>query len=64
MWWFGKMSDFCLSVHLSARLSPNIHVLDFFDFLPEARNIQKSRPTSVEKGIKNELSGFLKSFII
>ena len=64
MWCFGKMSDFCLSVQLSARLSPDIYVLDFFDFLLEARNIQKSRPISVEKGIENELSGFLKSFII
>ena len=64
MWWFGKMYDFCLSVHLSARLSPDIYVLDFFDFLIEARDIQKSNPMSVVKGITTELSGFLKSFVI
>ena len=58
------MSDFCLSVRLSASLSPDIYVLDFSDFLLEAKNIQKSRPISVEKDIKNELSRFLKSFII
>ena len=65
VWCFSKMSVFCLSGHLSARLSPDIYVLDFFYFLHVARNIQKSRSISVEKGIiKNELSGFLKSFII
>ena len=51
VWWFGKISVFCLSGHLSAHLSADIYVLDFFDFLHVARNIQKSRPISVEKGL-------------
>ena len=60
VWWFSKMSVFCLSGHLSAHLSFDIHVLDIFDFFHVVRNIQKSRPISVEKGIiKSELSDFL-----
>ena len=60
VWWFSKTSVFCLSGHLSAHLSFDIHVLDFFDFFHVVRNIQKSRPISVEKGIiKSELSDFL-----
>ena len=67
-WWFSKTSLFCMSGHLSVHLSPDIYIyiyiLDFFDFFHVVRNIQKSRPISVEKGIiKDELSGFLKSFI-
>ena len=69
-WWLSKTSVFCVSGHLSAHFSPDIYiyiyiyVLDLFDFFHVVRNIQKSRPISVEKGIiKNELSGFLKSFI-
>ena len=50
MWWFSKISVFCLSGHLSAGLSRDIYVLDFFDFLYVGRNMQKSRPISVEKG--------------
>ena len=65
VWWFSKTSAFCLSSNLSVHLSPDLHVLDFFDFSHIARNIQKSKSISVEKGIiKIELSGFLKSFII
>ena len=50
MWRFSKISVFCLSVHLSAGLSRDTFVLDFFDFLHVGRNIQKSIPISVEKG--------------
>ena len=64
MWRFAKMSDLFLSVHLSARLSRDIYVSDFFDFLIEARNTQKSNPISVVKGNTTELSDFLKSFVI
>ena len=69
MWWFGKMSVFHLSGHLSASLSDDIYIyiyiLDSFDFLHLARNMQKSRPISVEKGkVKSELSGFWEIFII
>ena len=49
------MSDFCLSVHLSTCLSPDIYVLGFCEFLLEARNLQKARPISVEKGFLNVL---------
>ena len=64
VWWVSKTSVFCLSGHLSAHLSFNIYVLDFFEFFHVVRNIQKSRPISAEKGtIKSELSDFLKSFI-
>ena len=55
VWFFAKMSVSCLSGHLSARLSPDICINFFFfffvDFLHVARNIQKSRSISVEKGI-------------
>ena len=67
MWWFGKMSVFHLSGHLSASLSHDIYIyiLDSFDFLHLARNMQKSRPISVEKGkVKSEISGFWKISII
>ena len=65
VWWFSKTSVFCLSGHLYAHLSSDIHVLDSFDFFHVVRNIQKSKPISVEKGIiKNKLFGFLKSFIV
>ena len=58
-WWLSKTSVFCVSGHLSAHFSPDIYiyiyiyiyVLDFFDFFHGVRNIQKSRPISVEKGI-------------
>ena len=64
-WWFSKMSVFCLSGHLSARLSTDIYALDFFDFFHVTRNIQKSRPISAEKSLlKNELSGFLKCYCL
>ena len=49
VWRFSKISAFCLSGYLSAGLSRDLYVLDFFDFLHVGRNIQKSRPISVEK---------------
>ena len=65
VWWFSKTSVFCLSAHLSAHLSFDIYVLDFFNFFHVVRNIQMSRPISVEKSIiNNEVSDFLKSFVI
>ena len=65
VWWFSKTSVLCLSGHLSAYLSSDIDVLDSFDFFHVVRNMQKSSSISVGKGIiKNELSGFLKIFIV
>ena len=62
VWFFAKMSVSCLSGHLSARLSPDICINFFFfffvDFLHVARNIQKSRSISVEKGIMQKTFRF------
>ena len=56
VWWFSKTSVFRLSGYLSAHLSFDIYVSDFFEFFHVVRNIQKSRRISAEKGtIKSEL---------
>ena len=60
--WISKTSVFCLSGHLSAHLSSAICISDFFDFFHVVRNIQKSRPISVEKDNKKWAFRFFEKF--
>ena len=63
VWWFGKMSVFCLPGHLSAHLSPDIHVLDFFDFFFSGqKNIKIKAHICWKRHNKNWTLRFLENF--
>ena len=66
VWWFCEVSVFCLSGYLSGWLptaSSKIYILHLFLLFAVARNIWKSRPIPVEKGLKiTTCWGFFEKF--